>query len=143
MGDLFHSATNTEWDWLASVIQQFKDTTFILVQGNHDILPKQQYQNVGIEVESHLFFTPEIVLTHEPEDFEDAINICGHVHPGIGIRGKAKQHVSLPCYFQTEKRLYMPSFGKLTGHINMAKIEGKGKAYYFTPSSIYETPIML
>lgn len=143
MGDLFHSATNAEWDWLASLIQQFKNTLFVLIQGNHDILPKEQYQSVGITVETQMFFTQDIVLTHEPVDFEVAVNVCGHVHPGIGIKGKAKQHLSLPCYFQTNKRLYMPSFGKLTGHINMAKIEAKGKAYYFTPTSMYATPIVL
>ena len=53
LGDLFHSTINNEWDlfaeWINSVFQKV-----ILVEGNHDIISKQNYADLNIEVVNEL-----------------------------------------------------------------------------------------
>lgn len=137
LGDLFHSSSNSEWLWFQSLLKQFKHIHFLLIEGNHDILPAAFYKNAGLEVLDELEFSPKLHLSHEPQEFSDGFNICGHVHPGFGISGKGRQHLHLPCYYLTYNRLYMPAFGRLNGCINMERIDPGGKAWIFTENTIY------
>lgn len=141
LGDLFHSTHNKEWPLFAELLAKYPNCRFVLVQGNHDILDPESYVKAGLEVVPTLELLPGIVLSHEPIDGVP-FNICGHIHPGISIQGKARQHLRLPCYFKTETRLYMPAFGALTGHIDIGKFEKTGKAWCFTESEIFG-PIVL
>lgn len=136
LGDLFHSTKNKEWQWLAETLAHFPSCRFILVQGNHDVLDPEMYLQAGIELTQTLELSPGIVLSHEPIE-SDIFNICGHIHPGIALQGKARQRMRLPCYFKTENRLYMPAFGGLTGHVDMGKIEKAGRAWCFTEAEIF------
>lgn len=143
LGDLFHSNYNPEWEWIKMLIKKNDRIAFYLVLGNHDILPVFDYCDAGFQISRELVFLQKFKLTHEPENSQFHYNICGHIHPGINLQGKARQHVSLPCFFLTENRLYLPSFGKLTGHVNVAKQEKKGKAWIFTSEKIFEEPVIL
>lgn len=136
MGDLFHSKANSEWIWLQQLLATFPDIEFILVQGNHDILPPFDYKASRISCVTEMVWD-QLLLTHEPVDSENAFNICGHIHPGLYMAGKGKQRLGLPCYFKTDRRLYLPSFGRLTGFVNMAKLEENGRAFAFTDHEIY------
>lgn len=114
LGDLFHSDYNEEWLWFSSFIQGFAQVEFILVQGNHDILDAEQYAH------SNLTVHPEIeekrfVFSHKPLQSRKVLNICGHVHPGIRIEGKAKQSITLPCFYLNSTHFILPAFGYLTG----------------------------
>lgn len=136
LGDLFHSTHNKEWRWLIELLAQYPNCKFILIQGNHDILEPEAYNNSGLELHSTLEILPGIILSHEPIEGVP-YNICGHIHPGISIQGRARQHLRLPCYFKTDTRLYMPAFGALTGHIDMNRIEKTGSAWCFTDTEIF------
>jgi len=43
--------------------------------------------------------------------------LCGHIHPGISLSGRARQHLTLPCFAFGDKQAILPSFGTFTGRI--------------------------
>lgn len=119
MGDLFHSASNSEWKWLSALRKEYTGIRFLLIEGNHDILPSVHYQEAGFEVLPELLFQNRILLTHEPAENRPIYNMCGHIHPGFTLRGKARQALSMPCFYIHGQLLILPAFGTLTGHVNM------------------------
>lgn len=123
LGDLFHSSWNDQWDTLVSFLTSFPKTHFHLVKGNHDILPPSQYRQSILEVHEKPLPLASFVLSHEPMEYvpETTLNICGHLHPGILLRGPAKQSLRIPCFHYRERRLILPSFGNFTGLALMEK----------------------
>jgi uncharacterized protein len=117
LGDLFHSKHNSEWDLLGALIADYPLVTFYLVPGNHDILLPTQYTSLGITIAPEVWTLHKVILSHHPLEVfpEGFLNICGHVHPGIRLEGKARQSASLPVFYRTAKQLILPAFGHLTG----------------------------
>ncbi len=113
LGDLFHSFLNSEWQLFEQWIQR-QSNDFLLITGNHDILPAERYETLGIQLEDRLLLHG-FSLTHHPEDIPDTLNVCGHVHPGVRLKGTGKQSMRLPCFYQTPERLMLPAFGAFTG----------------------------
>jgi uncharacterized protein len=114
LGDLFHSDYNREWLWFKGLLKEHQKVEFILVMGNHDILPESAYAEPNLqrcdEMEEDY-----LVFTHEPLPQPGRLNICGHVHPGLEIRGQARQSFRLPCFYSGNSQLILPAFGELTG----------------------------
>ena len=56
-----------------------------------------------------------------PEKLEAAKGyvFCGHIHPGVSLSGRARQHITLPCFAFGDKQVILPSFGKFTGKVAM------------------------
>lgn len=121
LGDLFHSHYNTEWEVFGEVVRHFSHITFELVQGNHDIMGKYQYARKGIQVYDSLVIG-KFLLTHHPLESvpEGMYNIAGHIHPGVSLRGKGRQAMTLPCFFFSEHQAFLPAFGKFTGLARIA-----------------------
>lgn len=117
LGDLFHSAYNEEWEILGQVLKHFSACTFELVRGNHDIMSALQYERNKIKViEGELQLGP-FVLTHEPkkEVQKSLYNLAGHIHPGVSLYGKARQTLTLPCFYFGKHQGILPAFGSFTG----------------------------
>lgn len=117
LGDLFHSHYNEEWETLGQVLKHFSACTFELVRGNHDIMSALQYERNKIKViEGELELGP-FVLTHEPlkEKRKSFYNLAGHIHPGVSLYGKARQAMTLPCFYFGEHQGILPAFGSFTG----------------------------
>lgn len=115
LGDLFHSEYNREWLWLRSLFLSHPEIEFVLVEGNHDILPERAY---GIDnlLRAGAIEEPQLIFSHAPlEPQKKKMNICGHIHPGVRLTGKARQSVTLPCFVRQKTRFILPAFGKLTG----------------------------
>ncbi len=116
LGDLFHSSWNEQWENLLLFLGQFPNSTFHLVVGNHDILPAEKYQDPKLQVHPNPIVIGSLLLSHEPSlPPEGFINICGHIHPGIILKGRAKQKVRIPCFHFSNDILVLPSFGNFTG----------------------------
>jgi metallophosphoesterase superfamily enzyme len=49
------------------------------------------------------------------EEAQDLYNLSGHLHPGVNMRGKARQSVTLPCFYFGENMGLLPAFGTFTG----------------------------
>ena len=121
LGDLFHSHYNAEWEVFGEVVRHFSSISFQLVQGNHDIMSKYQYSRKGIEVLDTLQ-VGKFLLTHHPLETipEGLYNIAGHIHPGVSLRGKGRQAMTLPCFYFSERQAFLPAFGEFTGLARIA-----------------------
>jgi uncharacterized protein len=127
LGDLFHSDYNREWLWFRSLLMEFSSVQFLLIEGNHDILPPETYDlpnlsRVPLLEEDHFIFS------HHPLNAPHKLNVCGHIHPGIQITGLARQSMKLPCFCLDEPHFILPAFGHLTG---LYLLEQKENAEYF------------
>ncbi len=131
LGDLFHGDHNKEWSQVVDTIKAFPNTHFHLILGNHDILHSTFYKASGLKVyEEYLDVTP-FRLTHKPpQQLNNCKNFifCGHIHPGVSIRGKGRQHVRLPCFFIKNNYMILQAFGTFTG-LKTLKISGSDQAY--------------
>ena len=126
LGDLFHSHYNQEWEVLGQVVSAFPETTFDLVAGNHDILSQHQYQRNRINHHAQYQLTPEILLTHIPDEARTrkTYQICGHLHPAVTLRGKGRQSITLPCFWFGDSIGVLPAFGAFTGMKKIEPVEG-------------------
>lgn len=114
LGDLFHSSYNSEWVWFKALLMHYPDIQFVLVQGNHDILPEAAYEVPNLMKVAHLEEL-HLIFTHHPLERSRKFNICGHIHPGIRLNGMARQSAVFPCFYKTQRQLILPAFGNLTG----------------------------
>ena len=120
LGDLFHSNQNNEWHLFAAWVKKQK-AALVLVEGNHDVIPAWKFKRLGIAVvdalEEEGFF-----FTHFPTTQGNGFVFCGHVHPGVKLKGGGLQRLSLPCFFQSHNQIILPAFGAFTGlHLLQAK----------------------
>jgi DNA ligase-associated metallophosphoesterase len=116
LGDLFHSYINREWEPFAGLCAEFAEVEWVLVQGNHDMIPEVLLRESGIEQIDKLDDAP-FTFTHSPEDFADGFgfHVCGHIHPGIRLRGAGRQGLRLRCFHFAPRQAVMPAYGAFTG----------------------------
>lgn len=116
LGDLFHSHYNEEWEVFGEVVRHFRRMSFELVLGNHDIMSDLQYERKGILLHDKLVMG-NFVFTHHPlEEMEPGYyNLAGHIHPGVSLRGKGRQTLTLPCFYFGRNQALLPAFGVFTG----------------------------
>lgn len=120
LGDLFHSVHNNEWPLFAKWRSKHEDLPITLIIGNHDIISKHYYHeaNLATENEGHRFF--EVMLFHHPTDSNETV-ICGHLHPGVKLKGMGRQQMVLPAFAISKNQLILPAFGSLTGRSILSK----------------------
>jgi uncharacterized protein len=136
LGDLFHSSHNHEWERFSEVIGRHPAIQFILIKGNHDILPMRYFDNIALEVLEELKIDG-VLLTHHPDESEGLFNICGHVHPGVKLRGRAFLTEKLPCFYLRNNQLILPSFGNFTGKKIITPKTGD-RIFVVTPKEVME-----
>jgi len=121
LGDLFHSDKNADWDWFVLWRKQFPKLELILIRGNHDIIHDRHYLDLNVSLHNQLTIGPFLMLHHPlPEETlqnTEGYVFCGHIHPGISLKGKARQSVTLPCFAFGSRQAILPSFGKFTGRV--------------------------
>jgi DNA ligase-associated metallophosphoesterase len=117
LGDLFHSDINEAWLVLDDFVNSFENINFHLIKGNHDILPETLYQSTKWIIHREPLVLDNLILTHEPLKKVPVglFNLCGHVHPGISLKGVGKQYMRLPCFFVSPDQMILPAFGRFTG----------------------------
>jgi uncharacterized protein len=116
VGDFFHSHENTELDLFKRWRNDFPDLKIILVRGNHDILKDSWYKEADIEViEKELLQRPFLFMHDRCTDRDDVYTFCGHIHPGIYLRGLGRQGLRLPCFYFAKDHCILPAFSRFTG----------------------------
>lgn len=122
LGDLFHSDKNADWDWFVLWRKQFPRLKIMLIRGNHDIIHDSNYIDLDVSLHDELAIGPFLML-HHPLTTETALQnttgyvLCGHIHPGINLTGRARQSITLPCFAFASRQAVLPSFGKFTGRV--------------------------
>ncbi|MBS1729609.1 MAG: ligase-associated DNA damage response endonuclease PdeM [Bacteroidetes bacterium] len=126
-GDFFHSEENKELVLFKKWLSDLKNLEIKLIMGNHDILPGSIYSRSGIECIEDCFVIEEILFIHDPENIPEAFDgyaFCGHIHPGVRIKSKAKQSIILPCFHLTKKYCILPAFSSFAGAMPARKTKG-------------------
>ena len=135
LGDLFHSSLNNEWflfeNWVKKSVLKI-----ILIKGNHDIIPKLKFQQVGIKTYDDLKIE-KFLFTHHPKKINDCFVFSGHVHPGVRLTGKGKQIMKFPCFIYNKDQIILPSFGGFTG-IHLPKIKNDDQVFVITNKEVIE-----
>lgn len=127
LGDLFHSDLNADWDWFALWRQQFPKLTIRLIRGNHDIIHDRHYHALNILLHEQLLIGPFLMLHHPLTDDKlqtaEGYVFCGHIHPGVNLKGRGRQSLTLPCFAFGTRQAILPSFGKFTGRVAIRSLE--------------------
>ena len=116
LGDLFHSDINREWESFAGLCEEFAEVEWVLVQGNHDMIPDLLLRESGIRQIGRLDEGP-FTFTHDPADLakDFGYHVCGHVHPGIRLAGAGRQRLRVRCFHVGAKQTVLPAYGAFTG----------------------------
>ena len=121
LGDFFHSDMNSDWEWFRLWRQQFTKLEIILIRGNHDIINDQHYTDLNITLHDELLIDPFLMLHHPLSEEQlqqtDGYVLCGHIHPGVSLRGRGRQSITIPCFAFGERQAIFPSFGRFTGRV--------------------------
>ena len=116
LGDLFHSDINREWVPFAGLCGEFSGIEWVLVRGNHDMIPSALLSESGIAQVDRLD-DGGFTFTHDPADLaaDFGYHVCGHVHPGIRLRGAGRQSLRVRCFHFSDRQAVMPAYGAFTG----------------------------
>ena len=118
VGDLSHIRSNKELDLFKKWRQDFPLLKIHLIKGNHDILSESWYKECRITVHHDKYCIDDFCFCHDvclAEQKKGKYIFSGHMHPGVKIRGMAKQALSFPCFYFTENYCVLPAFSKFTG----------------------------
>lgn len=139
VGDLFHAEYNTDLDIFKSWLNNFKTLKIDLIKGNHDRLHSSIYKSFNIQVFNSKLEVGGLKFVHDfiTED-KNLFTISGHIHPGVFIKGKARQQIKLPCFQITKSQLILPAFSLFTGLNTRNKPSSEYINYAFTEDGIYE-----
>jgi uncharacterized protein len=118
LGDLFHSAYNSDWQPFAELIGCYPAINFTLIRGNHDVIARDHFDQINVAVKDAVG-DEQFLYTHAPTEGGNRVNFAGHIHPGIRISGRANQSVMLPCFYKQAQTFILPAFGSLTGLYSM------------------------
>ena len=71
-----------------------------------------------------------MLIMLQKETKKEKFVFCGHVHPGVKLKGAGLQQLKMPCFYQSRNQLILPAFGAFTGlHILTPK---EGDCVYIT-----------
>ena len=138
VGDLFHAEHNSDIDYFEDWLASFEDLKVELILGNHDKLQPELYTRMHLGVFHPKKDTDNLSFIHDAlAKNTKQFTVSGHTHPGVLIKGKAKQRYKLPCYQITEQQLILPAFSLFTG-LNVANAPKNCKQIAFTDNLIFE-----
>ncbi|WP_207515536.1 ligase-associated DNA damage response endonuclease PdeM [Longitalea luteola] len=118
VGDLFHSHQNKELELFQRWRHDFPDLPVHLIKGNHDILHDNWYRQCNIHVADNELQIGGFRFRHDMDAAApdtEAYFFSGHIHPGIRIKGAAKQSLSFPCFYFARQFCVLPAFSRFTG----------------------------
>ena len=132
LGDVFHGLQNNETQSLQFLLNAHPQHTFILVKGNHDFdLPEWKQLNVvdewtigtllclheppGSDFDTDTPFTRTAAQQRFPGLAKDVFLICGHLHPGVALRGKGRSRARIKAFYSNQWLCVLPAFGTFTG----------------------------
>lgn len=143
-GDFFHAPEGKSPAVLESLTALFRELSceVSLVLGNHDLrsgsLPAEW--PVAIDVNCAL---GDLTVVHDPADAPTgSFCICGHLHPVARINDGKNTGFRAPCFWFSDNRLVLPSFGTFTGGV---VVHPRGADRIFAPlhDQVVEVPVDL
>lgn len=86
-----------------------------LVRGNHDAHAGDPPPDWRVDVVAEPHALPPFLACHAPASPPTGYALCGHVHPGVRLAGRADDSARLPCFLVGRRRAILPAFGRMTG----------------------------
>ncbi|HEX2723561.1 MAG TPA: ligase-associated DNA damage response endonuclease PdeM [Gemmatimonadaceae bacterium] len=127
LGDLLHAREGRSARMFESLAEWRLSNTgleVVLVRGNHDRRAGDPPGELKIDCVNAPYLDGPFIFTHHPIKDEHGYVIAGHVHPGITLRGPARQRERLPCFFFGSDYGILPAFGDFTGLADVEPAEG-------------------
>lgn len=122
VGDFFHSNANKEHLLFEKWRNDISQLAILLVKGNHDILHKDFYKKINVQLFSdELLRINSLAFIHDAAHIQkhpsnaDAYFFTGHLHPGVFIKGKSRQSLTFPCFYFSDEFAVLPAFSKFSG----------------------------
>jgi DNA ligase-associated metallophosphoesterase len=123
LGDFLHAASGRV-DALDAAFRRWRGayaaTAVVLVRGNHDAHAGDPPASWAIDVVGEPHALPPFLACHRPMSPPTGYALCGHVHPGVWVTGRARESARLPCFVVGRQRALLPAFGGLTGLATIA-----------------------
>lgn len=129
LGDNFHDSAGPDRldnAALAALASLATKRRLVWITGNHD-QPKGEGQAQGATADMRAALPGEwleealidgIMLRHEADSHYSLPEISGHFHPKLSVRTAARS-ITRPCFLSNGQRLILPSFGALTGGLDI------------------------
>lgn len=138
-GDMFHHGLNSDIEAFSNWRKQFNELRFLLVKGNHDRLADTDYATMKIDIHEPSYCLGPFCFIHDaPKNTENKpYPISGHIHPGVSIKGRAKQRLKFPCFYFGRDYAVLPAFSQFTGLYNLYPKTGE-RIFAVTPNSVLE-----
>jgi len=138
VGDLFHAEFNQDIQFFIDWFCQKENLKIELILGNHDRLSAEIYEKLCLTVYQFEMIKNKIHFVHDNIKIsEDKFIISGHTHPGVLLKGKARQKIKLPCFQVTKNQLILPAFSNFTG-LNTRSKPKNCINFAFTDELIFE-----
>lgn len=118
LGDFLHARTARAPATLAKVQlwrEQHQNLKIVLIRGNHDRNAGDPPASLDVAVMDEPWILQPFALQHEPLPHPTNPVLAGHLHPVFVLRGKARQHLLLPCFLIDGQVSLLPAFGEFTG----------------------------
>lgn len=124
LGDFLHAASVQHSPALAEFArwrQGHARLNLRLVRGNHDDRAGDPPPSLGMDLaDEPLDWAGWWLCHHPPADDEPhppsrPPMLCGHLHPGVVLRGPGGDRLRLPCFAMSESTVLLPAFGEFTG----------------------------
>ncbi len=127
VGDMFHSHGNSDLEKFRQWREERAGLEVILVKGNHDILKKEKYDELGVELVQDRYSLDGFIFSHHPPEnnHETSFTFSGHLHPGVMISGQGRQRLRLPCFWFSERWMVLPAFSAFTGLFLVKPVDGE------------------
>ncbi len=127
VGDMFHSHENKDLEKFREWREAQTGLEVTLVKGNHDILKKEKYGELGVELVPDGYSLDGFVFSHHPSenDHETGFTFSGHLHPGVMVSGQGRQRLRLPCFWFSESWMVLPAFSAFTGLFLVKPVYGE------------------
>lgn len=139
LGDFFHSTHNSEWERFNHWLETSPLEQWVIVPGNHDKHTRKSVLCSKCTVTEVHYEEAGFIFTHEP--CETVLpSFCGHLHPGICLRGSGRQSMKLPCFFISSNQMILPAFGAFTG-LAIQHPEENDQVFAIAGKSVIHIPV--
>ena len=127
LGDFLHAREGRAPATLDAVREwrsKRSEIDMIVVRGNHDRRAGDPPAELALACIDAPFVEAPFVFVHNPAVSDAGYVLAGHLHPGADLRGPARQHERLPCFWFRERGGVLPAFGDFTGLAPIEPVAG-------------------
>jgi DNA ligase-associated metallophosphoesterase len=164
LGDLLHARTAqapATMDALRRWRAARPRLELVLVRGNHDAHAGDPPADLGFRVVPDGHRHGPFVWCHAPAPVEpvapattattaktasrgaaqppEGYRLCGHLHPAVRLRGRAREALRLPCFVAGPLEAILPAFGEFTGSAPVGRAAG-ARVFAVAPGRVFEVP---